>query len=198
MVRCKTPLQGQISRASAVNWTTKDIITANSLSVSVVVWCFYTVFLGRGGPGSAVAEKATELQRQKAPCRMHNTSTSFVLLFGRAQNEGRLAGSICQAQNHWSLSLSHSVCLLKYQIPLLRGRSPWWQRLATHACGCCSVGARRSCALLWQLEHEQPAVAAEFASTAYSVTLCENVPGATAAWIHNRLQPEHALGIRAN
>lgn len=107
--RCKTSLQGQTSWVSAVNWTAKDIITANSLSACVVVW-LCAVFLGRGGPGSAVTEKATELQRQKEPCRMHNTSTSFVLLFGRAQNEGRLAGR-CLSGTESLISLSLSLCL---------------------------------------------------------------------------------------
>lgn len=50
MAICKASLQGQTSRVSPVNWTTKDIITANSLSACVVVW-LYAVFLGRRGTG---------------------------------------------------------------------------------------------------------------------------------------------------
>lgn len=52
--------------------------------------------------------------------------------------------------------------------------------------------------LLWRVQHEQPAVAAEFASAAQKFLLRNNTPGAKAA---NRPQPERhvcILGIQAN
>lgn len=192
---CKTPLQGQTSRASAVNWTRQGHNHRKQpLGVcgSVIVRHVFRQ-RGTGLRSDREGNWAAETERALQNAQHQNLLCSA---FWEGAEWREVSREMSVRLRITDLSLSPSLCLSAQMAnPTPEGEIT----MVTAPCHAC----------LWMLQcrsAEEPrapmATRTRTASCSCWIRLrgpiASRIPGATAAWIHNRPQPERALGIRAN